>query len=59
MPSFSPDVKKFPGAASCMLRLLIACLLLAYCNFSGGALSQEWHTRKTDQPQTLLVKSAY
>ena len=40
MPSFSPDVKKFPGAASCTLHLLIARFFRWNRIYSGGTLSQ-------------------
>ena len=50
MPNFSPDVTKFPGAASCALRLLIA-------RFFGWNTFSEWFTQKTDRPRTVWGES--
>ena len=52
MPSFSPDVKKFPVAVSCTI------FRVKQNPFEWNTFS-EWYTRKTDQPQTLLGKSAF
>ena len=48
MSSFRPDVKKFPGTASCVLRLLIAQFFGWNRNHSGGTLSQ------SDTPEKLI-----
>ena len=45
MQSFSPDVKKYPGAASCALRIFLVEHFLRV------------EHPKTDRPQTLLGQS--
>ena len=58
MLSFSPDVKKFPGAASCALRLLIARFFGWNRIHSDGTLSQSGTPEKLIGLKTLLGKSA-